>query len=110
SVAVASGAAAELSTRRTSAPGDLDPPDLRTLLQIFPPELPRSLRLELVAKRERVVVVDQDERFARAESFEGSEDRRMLLARRDHPHVQLHPVPCSSSHDGHSPVVSVPAP
>src|SRR5690606_30514049 len=53
---------------------------LRTFLQILPVELVGPLKAELVTKRLRVVVVDQDERLARSERIEGLEDRGVLLA------------------------------
>src|SRR5690606_31150098 len=86
----ASGAAAELRASFISGLGDLDPPYLRTFLEILPPEPVRPFRLELVAQREGVVVVDQHERFARIERVEGAEDGRVLLPRRDQAYVELH--------------------
>src|SRR5690606_35807949 len=85
-----SGAAAELSASRTALPlRDPDLPDDRALLEVLPAEAARVFELELEAERLRVVVVDEHERLARGERLEGLEDRRVLLARRDDPHIEL---------------------
>src|SRR5690606_24840281 len=85
-----SGAAAELMPRRIALLlRDPNPPDDGAALQIVPLEAARAFRLELVAEREGIVIVHQDESFAGNQGIEGPEDRGMLLPRGDHAYVEL---------------------
>src|SRR5512140_3157148 len=69
--------------------GDPDLPLFRAGREVLPAEHVGPLRLELVEKRLRIVIVDQDERFAGRQIVERLEDQRMSHARRHLANVQL---------------------
>src|SRR5690606_32790919 len=68
---------------------DLDAPDLRPLLEIFPAVGAATLRLELIPERKGIVVVHEDERLPHRERIEGLRDRRVLFARWNDADVEL---------------------
>src|SRR5574340_45413 len=67
------------AARRYAA--NANPPHIRTAFQVFPAELAAVFGLELVIERLGVVVIDQEQGFARSQFGEGAENQWMALTR-----------------------------
>src|SRR5512139_3240624 len=67
------------AARRYAA--NANPPHIRTAFQVFPAELAAVFGLELVIERLGVVVIDQEQGFARSQFGEGAEYQWMAVTR-----------------------------
>src|SRR5262245_48668501 len=69
---------------------DADPPDIGASLQIVPREHAGIAHLEMGGERNRIVIVDDDECFARLEPLERAEDEAMPVDARNCTDVDRH--------------------
>ena len=71
-----------------SLAGNIHSPDLGPFFKVFPFELTRPFRVELVKEGDGVVVVDELKGFAGGQAIEGAKYGRMFLPRWNGPNIQ----------------------